>query len=158
MKLYFKQRLFSWLDSYDIYDEHKNVYFEVKGELAWGHRLQVYDNQGYHLGTLQEKVFTFLPKFEIYKEDNKVGEVHKEFSFFTPKFNIDYNGWHIEGDFLNWDYDIIDANGQRIATISKELFHWTDTYVLEIMDERDALDVILVTLAIDAEKCSSNND
>lgn len=33
MKLIFKQSLFSWLDSYDIYDEQGNVVFTVKGEL-----------------------------------------------------------------------------------------------------------------------------
>ena len=34
MKLLFKQRLFSWFDSYDIYDEAGNTAFVVKGELA----------------------------------------------------------------------------------------------------------------------------
>ncbi len=35
MKLLFKQRLFSWFDSYDIYDEYGNVIYTVKGELSW---------------------------------------------------------------------------------------------------------------------------
>ena len=42
MKLLFKQRLFSWFDSYDIYDEAGNTAFVVKGELAWGHLLRIY--------------------------------------------------------------------------------------------------------------------
>ena len=33
MKLLFKQRLFSWFDSYDIYDEYGNVYIVVDMEL-----------------------------------------------------------------------------------------------------------------------------
>lgn len=37
MRLLFKQRLFSWFDSYDIFDENNNVVFTVKGQLAWGH-------------------------------------------------------------------------------------------------------------------------
>ena len=36
MKLLFKQRFFSWLDSYDIYDEMGNTVYTVKGELSWG--------------------------------------------------------------------------------------------------------------------------
>ena len=32
MKLLFKQRFFSWFDSYDIYDEAGNTMFVVKGE------------------------------------------------------------------------------------------------------------------------------
>ena len=32
MKLLFKQRFFSWLDSYDIYDEYENTVYVVKGQ------------------------------------------------------------------------------------------------------------------------------
>ncbi len=30
MKLLFKQRMFSWFDSYDIYDENENTVYVVK--------------------------------------------------------------------------------------------------------------------------------
>ena len=43
MKLLFKQRLFSWFDSYDIYDEAGNTVYVVKGQLSWGHKLVIYD-------------------------------------------------------------------------------------------------------------------
>ena len=33
MKLLFKQRLFSWLDSYDIYDENEQTVYVVKDNL-----------------------------------------------------------------------------------------------------------------------------
>lgn len=37
MQLYFKQRLFSWFDSYDIYNAADgSVAFTVEGQLAWG--------------------------------------------------------------------------------------------------------------------------
>lgn len=39
MKLYFKQRFFSWFDSYDIYYEGGSVAYTVEGKLAWGHCL-----------------------------------------------------------------------------------------------------------------------
>ena len=37
MKLLFKQRMFSWFDSYDIYDQQGNTGYTVKGPLSWGH-------------------------------------------------------------------------------------------------------------------------
>ena len=67
MKMLFKQRLFSWFDSYDIYDEQGNVMFVVKGQLSWGHCLKIYDSAGYELGTVQERVLTFLPAFDLYE-------------------------------------------------------------------------------------------
>ena len=154
MRLLFKQRLFSWFDSYDIYDEDGNVVYEVKGQLDWGHCLKVYQSN-VHLATIKQVLLTFIPRFEIYKDDQYVGSISKEFSFFVPRYNIDFNGWHIEGDIFEWDYQIYDGS-KVIASISKELFNLTDTYVLNIIDPKDALDVLAFVLAIYAEKCSRN--
>ena len=49
MKLLFKQRFFSWFDSYDIYDEAGNVVFTVEGKLGWGHVLHILDRDGKHI-------------------------------------------------------------------------------------------------------------
>ena len=75
MKLLFKQRFFSWLDSYDIYDEMGNTVYTVKGELSWGHKLQIYNADGLPVGTIKEEVFTFLPKFAMYLNDEYIGQI-----------------------------------------------------------------------------------
>lgn len=50
MKLYFKQRFFSWFDSYDIYDyDTGDVVYTVEGQLAWGHCLHILDAGGRHI-------------------------------------------------------------------------------------------------------------
>ena len=157
MKLIFKQRLFSWFDSYDIYDEAGNTVFTVKGELSWGHLLRIYDAIGNDVGYIKERVFTFLPKFEIYLGDNYMGCISKEFTFFKPKFNIDYNGWTVDGDWFEWDYSIFNSSVQTVATVSKEIWNWTDTYVIDVQDPNDAICVLMLVLAIDAEKCSRSN-
>jgi uncharacterized protein YxjI len=154
MKLLFKQKFFSWFDSYDIYDEMGNTMFTVRGEVAWGHLLRIYDSQGNAVGCVKEKLFSWLPRFEMYLGDRYVGNIKKEFSLFRPRFNIDYNGWMVDGNWLEWDYAIFNAFGQDIATVSKELWNWTDTYTLNINDPNDALCVLMLVLAIDAEKCS----
>ena len=154
MKLLFKQRFFSWFDSYDVYDEAGNTVYTVRGELSWGHLLRIYDARGNEVGCVSEKIFTWLPKFEMYLGDNYIGCINKEFSLFRPKFNIDYNGWHISGDWFEWDYMIFDTFGQDVAIVSKELWNWTDTYVIDVKDPKNALCVLMLVLAIDAEKCS----
>ena len=84
--------------------------------------------------------------------------MQKEFAFFRPRYNIDYNGWNIDGNFWEWDYRITNANGTEIASISKALFHMTDQYVMDVYNPQDALIVLMFVLAIDAEKCSRNNN
>ena len=48
MKLLFKQRFFSWFDSYDIYNENGETVYTVEGKLSWGHKLHILNNQGEH--------------------------------------------------------------------------------------------------------------
>lgn len=154
MKLLFKQRFFSWFDSYDVYDETGNTMFAVKGELSWGHLLRIYDANGNEIGYIKEKILTWLPKFEMYVGDRYAGCISKEFTFFKPKFNIDYNGWQVDGDWFEWDYTILNGAGRSIASVSKEIWNWTDTYVIDINDPQDAVYALMLVLAIDAEKCS----
>ena len=85
IKLLFKQRFFSWFDSYDIYDETGSIMFVVKGELAWGHLLRIYDSNGSEMGYIREKPLSWLPKFEIYLGTRYIGCISKEFAFFKPK-------------------------------------------------------------------------
>lgn len=154
MKLLFKQRFFSWFDSYDIFDESGKTVFTVEGQLAWGHCMKIFDVNGNEIGMVQQKLFTLLPKFEIYTNNHYTGCISREFSFLKPVYNIDYNGWRVEGNFWEWEYSILNRTGTCVATVSKELFQWTDTYVIDVNDPQDALSALMLVLAIDAEKCS----
>ena len=156
MRLLFKQRLFSWFDSYDIYDDYGNTVFTVKGQLSWGHKLVIYDANNNEVGMVVQKVLTFLPKFELYKHGHHIGNMNKELSIFVPHYDLDYNGWHIDGNILEWDYTMVDSNGIEVASVSKEILHLTDTYVIDVINPNDALDALMFVLAIDAEKCSRN--
>ena len=156
MKLLFKQRFFSWFDSYDIYNEQGETVFTVEGKLSWGHCLHILDASGKHIATLQQVVLTFLPRFEMFIGEELIGTVTKEFSFFSPRFTLDCRGWTVTGNFFEWDYSIVDRENHVAATISKELFQWTDTYRIDVSDPADALSALLVVFAIDAEKCSRN--
>lgn len=157
MKLLFKQRFFSWFDSYDIYNnENGEVVYTVKGQLSWGHCLKIYDNVGREVGTVKEKVLTFLPKFEIYLGNQYIGCINKELTFLKPKFNLDFNGWSVEGNWMEWDYRVLDGSGNIAAVVAKQVLNWTDTYTIDVDELQDPLCVLMIVLAIDAEKCSRN--
>ena len=153
MKLLFKQKFFSWFDSYNIYGENGETLFTVEGQLSWGHCLHILDREGTHIGTVQERVLTFLPKFELYSGETYLGCIHKELSFLHPKYHIDYNGWQVSGDIFGWDYEISDENDELIASISKELLTFTDTYTIDVPRSENLLPALMVVLSIDADKC-----
>lgn len=153
MKLLIKQRVFSWSDTYDIYDEQGNVRYFVKAEVfALGHQIHVYDVNHNELAVIHQRLFAFLPAFEIEIEGRTVGTIQKKFTLFRPQYEIDYNGWRVEGDFLGWDYDVY-SGCSSVIHISKELLHWGDTYTIDFANPEDELQGILLVIAIDAANC-----
>ena len=66
MQLLIKQRVFSWTDTYDVYDEHENPKYFVKAEFfALGHQIHVYDKSGKEVGMVKQRLFAVLPCFDI---------------------------------------------------------------------------------------------
>jgi len=151
MVLTFKQKFFSWFDSFDIYDSTGKPVYEVRGQMSWGHMFKIYDMRGNEVGALKEVVFSFLHRFEMYKEGRQFGEIVKEFSFFQPRFTVSAEGYEVDGDWMQWDYTVR-RQGRNVGSITKEIFNWTDTYRIECSPDC-AIDMIMFALAIDAVKC-----
>lgn len=156
MRLLIKQRVFSWSDTYDVYDEFENVRYFVKGEVfSLGHCLHVYNAYQMEVGRIREKLLTFLPAFEIETNGVVRGRIRKKFSFFHPEYEVEFNGWQAEGDFLGWNYEVTSGFGP-VVHITKEWLHWGDTYVLDFLRPEDELEGLLLALAIDAANCSEH--
>lgn len=157
MRLLIKQRVFAWGDTYDIYDEAGNVKYVVKAEIfALGHQLHVYDAMGNKVGRINQKLLTLLPQFEITVGGRMLGTIKKQFTFFVPKYDIDYNGWHAEGDMLGWNYEVY-CGPRTVMQVSKQWLSWGDTYTIDIVDTRDELEAIMLVIAIDAANCDKND-
>ena len=152
MKLLIKQKLFSWLDSFDIFDEDGNTVYTVKGELDFHTVLHVYDASGNEIGYILEKSGTVMePEFDVYVNSAYVGRIKREFSLFRTKFDIDYNGWGTKGNLLRWEYTVSDGN-REIAAVSKEKWKNTDAYAVNVHNKSDVLSIIMLVLAIDADQ------
>ncbi len=152
MKLLFKQRFLSFLGSYDIYGEAGEVVFTVKGKIGVGRRFDIYNSIGNQVGEIKQVLFRFLPEYAIYVDGQHLGSVKKRFNPFKNDFDIDYMGWYADGDFFGFDYAIYDASGNQVASISKQLFKFNDTYVINVANPQNALYALMLTVAIDAER------
>ncbi len=151
MKLIIKQKVFSLLDSYEIFDEYGNIQFNVKSQLSFGRHIDIYNSDGKHIGELEKVLFTWLPKYKAIINGEFVAEIKKEFTFFKPSFTISNKNWTVTGNFFDYNYEIM-KNGQRIASISKEIFKIADSYTLDVYDEENILPALLIVLTIDAMK------
>ncbi len=158
MKLLIKQRVFAWADTFDIYDENGTPRYTVKGKVfSFGHQLHVYDAYGNDIAEIHEKLFTWTPQFEIVINGRVYGIVKKKWTFFKPVYDIDFNGWHVEGDFWDLNYTVFSGN-MPIMHITKQWLSWGDTYVIDINNPQDELMGMLLVVAIDAAICSQSNN
>lgn len=160
MKLYIKQKVFAFSDTFTVKDEYENDKYFVKGELfSFGHKLHIYDNSNNEVAFIREKLFTFRPRFEITINGSVIGELVKKITFFTPSYFIEGSSLELEGDVWDHDYTLTD-NGNPIMHISKEWFTWGDSYELDIANPGDELLSLAIALAVDCQLCteeSSNN-
>ena len=149
MKLYIKQKVFSWGDKFFVKDEMGRDKYVVEGEVfSWGKKLHVYDLHGNEAAFIKQEVWSFLPRFYVFRDDRQVAEVKKEFTLFFPKYSIEGLGWEIEGRFMAHDYQIT-RNGMPIVTIRKEWMTWGDSYELDITNPADEILALAVVLIID---------
>lgn len=154
MQLQIKQRVFSWTDTYDVYDEFGNAHYFVKAEFfTLGHHIHVYrKDTGEEVGAIHQRLLTFLPKFDIELGGQIVGTVSREMTFFRPKYHVDFRNWSVEGDMLEWNYRVMQGS-MEVMTIEKEWLTWGDTYVLRYSNPAFEVPGLMVVLAIDAANC-----
>lgn len=158
MKLLIKQRIFSWTDSYDVYDETGAPRYYVKAEFfTIGHQIHVYEKAtGREVGSIHQKLFALLPTFEIVIDGRICGTIRKKFTFFRENYEVDYRGWNVEGNFLGWDYRVMQG-GMEVMSITKELLNWSDTYSLNYTNPANEVPGLLLVIAIDAANCSHDD-
>ncbi len=157
MKLYVRQKVFSWGDKFTVKDASGADRYRVEGEIfSFGKKLHVYDMQGREVALIKQELWSWLPKYYVFCNQRQIAEIRKEFTFFLPKYSIDGMGWEINGDYMAHDYQIT-KNGQRIVYISKAWLSWGDAYELNITDPRDELTALSVVLAIDCVLASQSS-
>ena len=151
-----KQKIFTLVDRFTIWNERGEPLFEAEGELlSWGKRLHVYDLDGREVISIREKVFSFLSTYNVSLENGPDFTVRREFTLLRPRYTVEPLGWEVEGDFFSHEYEIV--RGQTsVAALSKEWFTWADCYTLRVPQDKDGLAALAATLVIDC--CMAKNN
>ena len=153
MSLTIRQRIFALTDTYDVCDHTGTPRYSITTELfTIGHRIHIFEAGSVReVGNIRERITLFIQKAVLSIRGVEIG-VRREITLFTPYYTID-NGWSVSGDFLGWDYDILNQNGAVIAHISRELFHLSDTYTLTVVNPADELAAMMIAITIDMMNC-----
>ena len=133
-------------------DENGNIRYTVKGEaLSFSHKLHIYDAYNREVGLIREKLWAWNATFLIDIMGKNVGMIKKEFTWFEPKYKVDFLNWYVEGDWTECKYNVY-SRGQLIAKITEKILTFNDTYVLNVLRPEDELYALMLVLAIDVVK------
>lgn len=158
MKLYMKEKVFSWGDRFTVKDENGWDKYFVQGEVfSLGKKLHILNIHDEEVAFIQQRLLTLMPWFTVSMGGREVAQIRKEFTLFFQRYVIDGLGWEVDGSILAHEYEIR-KNGRTIVRISKEWLTWGDSYMLDIADPADELIALAVVLTIDCVAEASNNN
>jgi uncharacterized protein YxjI len=156
MKLFMKQKVFSWHDKFAVWDDQESERWFAQGEIfSWGRKLHVYDANGTEKAFIRQKLWSFLPRYYI-EIGSDIYTVVKEFTFFKPHYHLENTNWTMSGDFWAHEYEIADDN-ECVMRMSKHWFTWGDSYELDIPKAENELLALCVALAVDCMNADASN-
>lgn len=159
MQLTLKQKFFSLKEHFFITDETGQEQYEVIGALlSLGHRLTIQDMEGSQVGQVRQKLLSLTAKYFLQMGDQEEVELKRHVTLFKDHYTLSLpqGNWEIRGDFINHEYSM--TQGERtVASVTRKLFSWGDTYLLDIPDPKDAMLALGVMLAIDCVLADAKN-
>ena len=151
MKTYLvKQKFRFGGEKFDIKDDRGNIDYQVEGSfLKIPKTFTIYDDKGEVVSQIQKTVLTVLPQFEIQLRNGSSFYIRKKFTFLRDKYEFDNLDLRIEGNIWDLEFRLLDAQGQVIAEISKELLHLMSAYQVVVYEDAYADLVVSLCVAID---------
>ena len=159
-----KEKFWSWGNDFAINDAEGQLMYYVDGKaFSWGDKLSFQDANRKELAFISQKMLTWKPRYQIIIDGSVFAEVVKEWTWLSKKFTLDVpgpNDYSITGSF--WAHEFtFQRQGRTVATVSKKLWSWTDSYGVEVTDGEDQVAVLCACIVIDQvlhdESNSSNS-
>lgn len=149
MKIYIKQKVFSFLDSFTVKNEQNEDIYKVGGRFALGKQLDIFDSNGQSVAFIRQRLMNFLPRFDVSIGGDYICSVQREFTFFNQSYRIEGLDWHLDGDIFAHHYQMVSKNG-TVMQMRRAIISWGDSYELDIPNEADVLLCLAVAIAVDA--------
>jgi uncharacterized protein YxjI len=152
MRYKMKQKFWAMGNDFHILDhQDQNVYLVDGAAFSWGQKLSFQDMTGKELAHISQKMMSFMPRYEIYRQGAKFADVKQNRAWFKTKFTLDVpgpNDYTINGSFFQHEFTF-ERGGQTVATVSKKNWEWIDHYGIDIIDGEDDICILATCVVID---------
>ena len=152
-KYQMREKLFAIGDDYWIETDDGERVFKVNGKAFRIRDTFVLETPGGdELFTIQEKKLSVRDKMKIERAGHTVATVRKALvSPLRDRFSIDVEDgedMEVQGNIVDHEYDL-EADGRKVAEVSKKWFRVADTYGVQVAPGADTLLVLCVAVALD---------
>ncbi|SFI16605.1 LURP-one-related/scramblase family protein [Planctomicrobium piriforme] len=147
-----KEQFWTFGESFFIFDGDGQKVFHVDGAaFSWGDKLSFRDLDDNELAHITQEIFSWMPRYAIYRNGQLFAEVRKEWSWSNKTFTLDVpgpNDYVVEGSFWKHEYTFT-RQGRQVAKVSKAIWSWGDSYGVEIVDGEDDISILATMIVID---------
>ncbi len=131
-------------------ENNKNKYKIIADAVTFTPSVRLYDLNKQELGRVEREKsgVSSGEKYAIYINDERIGSIVRGQSPIKAIFDIDCNGWHLEGNLLRYKFDVFDRDENTIMRINKAYME-EGTYVFELDDKENEIMGLLLFMAIE---------
>ncbi|MDZ7835209.1 MAG: hypothetical protein U5K84_07525 [Alkalibacterium sp.] len=89
MRLYIKQKVWSFKDRFTIKDEAEQDVYYVEGEaFTFAKKLRLYNKDNEEQLYIEQALWKFLPEYHLYQDGQDAATVKKDFALFKNNYTI----------------------------------------------------------------------
>jgi uncharacterized protein YxjI len=146
-----RSKILSFNSHFDINDADGNLAYQVIGKLlSFGHDLSFQQADGTEVAQIRQRLFRFLPTYELHLGAKHFATITREFSWFKKRFTLDIpgpNDYTIEGDFWNYEYEFRRLN-RTVARVSRSFWSMADTYGVDVIEGEDDVSILAAVVVV----------
>ena len=154
MKYLVRERIFGIGDDFWVENENGDKAFLVDGKaLRLRETFELQDPSGTVVMKIRKKVLSLRDAMKVEDAEGETAATVKKklFTPFRDKYQAelaDGTELEIHGDFIDKEYDI-EADGERVARISRKWFRIRDTYAVDVSEGADTALMLSVAVCVD---------
>ena len=151
MLLHTKAKMFSLHQKIEILNEADEPVYHVESKVFSLHGITyIYDAQNRQLAVMKRKPVSLHETHDITLASGEEIEIRTElFHLMNDVIRIDSLGWELHGDFLQHNYELIDQNGQVVATTHHKWVSLHDVYYIDILRENEVDRIVCIFVMLE---------
>ncbi|GHO85026.1 LURP-one-related/scramblase family protein [Dictyobacter formicarum] len=157
MRYHLREHAWGLTDNFTVRDDAGNDVFDIHGKIFhMGDNLVVRDHYtGQELVHIKQKLISFRPSYDIYRNGEHWANVHEQFHLFGERFKVQGdNGmvFHINGNVWAWNFTVNDSAGNLLGQVGREFSLFHECYAVDVAPGVDASFMVALAVVLEMVK------